>query len=63
MTLPLLIPLDWPIQQPSPIAYLVLLLFLPLTVGGVITLIGLAPSWRRGLERSQSSTEIERKDS
>ena len=63
MTLPLLVPLEWPIQHPSVIAYLVLLLLGPLAVGAVITLIGLAPAWRRSLEKPEPATEVVRSDS
>ncbi len=63
MTLPLLVPLEWPVQHPSVIAYLVLLLVLPLTVGGIITLIGLAPRWRRSIDEPESATEVVRRDS
>ena len=63
MTLPLLVPLEWPIQHPSAIAYLVLLLLLPLAVGAVITLIGFAPAWRRSLEKPELVTEVVRSDS
>jgi hypothetical protein len=63
MTKPWLVPLEWPIQHPSAIAYLVLLLLLPLAVGAVITLIGLAPGWRRSLEKPEPATEVTRSDS
>lgn len=63
MTLPLLMPLEWPIQHPSVIAYLLLLLLGPLAVGAVITIIGFAPTWRRSLERPQQATEVVRRDS
>jgi hypothetical protein len=63
MTLPLLIPLEWPIQHPSAIVYLLLLVLGPLAVGGIITVIGLAPTWRRSLEKSQPTTEVVRRDS
>jgi hypothetical protein len=63
MTLPLLVPLEWPIEHPSAIAYLVLLLLLPVAVGAVIALIGLAPAWRRSLEKPELSTEVVRSDS
>ena len=60
MTLPLLLPLEWPIQHPSAIAYLVLLLLLPFAVGGIITVIGLVPSWRRSLEPQRAVEEVRR---
>jgi len=63
MTLPLLVPLEWPIQHPSVIAYLVLLVLGPLAVGAVITLIGFAPAWRRSLEKPEPATEVVRSDS
>lgn len=63
MTLPLLVPMEWPVQHPSAIAYLVLLLFLPMAVGGVIALIGLTPSWRRSLDADEPSAEVVRRDS
>lgn len=49
-------------STPSAIGYLVLLVLGPLAVGAVITLIGLAPSWRRSVEAPQPSAEIERAD-
>jgi hypothetical protein len=63
MTLPLLIPLEWPIQHPSAIVYLILLVLGPLAIGGIITVIGLAPTWRRSLDRNQPSAEVVRSDS
>lgn len=60
MTLPLLVPLEWPIQHPSAIAYLVLLVLLPFAVGGIITLIGFAPSWRRSLEPQRAIEDVRR---
>ena len=63
MTMPLLVPLEWPIQHPSAIAYLVLLVLGPLAVGAVITLIGLAPTWRRSLQKPEPATEVVRSDS
>jgi hypothetical protein len=62
MTLPLLLPLEWPIQHPSAIFYLLLLVIGPLAVGAVIALIGLAPAWRRSLDRSASAAEVVRRD-
>jgi hypothetical protein len=62
MTLPLLLPLEWPIQHPSAIFYLLLLVIGPLAVGAVIALIGLAPTWRRSLDRSASAAEVVRRD-
>jgi hypothetical protein len=59
MTLPLLVPLEWPVQHASPIAYLVLLVLLPLAVGGIITVIGLAPSWRRSIDAPEQTTTPE----
>ena len=50
MTLPLLVPMEWPVQHPSAIAYLVLLLVLPLGFGTLVTLIAFAPSLRRSLD-------------
>ncbi len=50
-------------STPSVLGYLVLLVLGPLAVGAVFTLVGLAPSWRRSIEASHSSTEIERADS
>jgi hypothetical protein len=50
-------------NQPSAIGYLVMLLLAPLAVGAVITLVGLAPSWRKRLDAPAPSTEIERADS
>jgi hypothetical protein len=49
--------------SPSPLAYLLLLVIAPLCVLGVITLIGIAPTWRRSLESATPSTEVVRKDS
>ncbi|HSN11321.1 MAG TPA: hypothetical protein VLS51_04355 [Propionibacteriaceae bacterium] len=63
MTLPLLVPMEWPVQHPSAIAYIVLLLVLPLTVGGIITLIGLTPSWRRSVDAPEPAAEVVRRDS
>jgi hypothetical protein len=63
MTLPALMPLEWPIQHPSAIAYLLLLVVGPLLVGAVITVIGFAPSWRRSLDHSEPATEVVRSDS
>ncbi len=63
MTLPLLMPLEWPVQHPSLIAYLLLLVIGPLAVGGIITLIGLAPGWRRSLNRTEPAAEVVRSDS
>ena len=55
MTLPLLVPLEWPIQHPSAVAYLVLLVLGPLAIGAIIAIIGFIPTWRpcmpRGLVR------------
>jgi len=45
------------------IAYILLLVLGPLAVGGVITLIGFAPSWRRSLEKPEPATEVARRDS
>ncbi|HET7723452.1 MAG TPA: hypothetical protein VFK68_02335 [Propionibacteriaceae bacterium] len=55
MTLPLLVPMEWPVQHPSAIAYIVLLLVLPLGFGAVVTLIAFAPSLRRSLDAPDSS--------
>jgi hypothetical protein len=63
MTFPVLVPLEWPIEHPSAIAYLVLLLLLPVTVGAIIALIGLTPVWRRSLEKPEQATEVVRSDS
>jgi len=63
MTLPSLAPLEWPIQHPSAIAYLMLLFLLPMALGGVIMLIGLVPAWRRSVEKPESTTEVARSDS
>ncbi len=63
MTLPLLMPLEWPIQHPSVISYLLLLVVGPLAIGGIITLIGLAPAWRRSLDKPEPATEVARRDS
>jgi hypothetical protein len=63
MTLPVLVPLEWPIEHPSAIAYFVLLLLLPVTVGAIITLIGITPAWRRSLEKPEQATEVVRSDS
>jgi hypothetical protein len=63
MTLPALIPLEWPIQHPSAIAYLLLLVLGPLAIGGIIAVIGLAPNWRRSIDRPQHAVEDGRTDS
>jgi len=63
MTLPLLLPLEWPIQHPSAIVYLLMLVIGPLAVGAVITLIGFAPTWRRSLEKGEPATEVVRRES
>jgi len=63
MTLPLLVPLEWPIQHPSTVAYLVLLVLGPVAVGAIITIIGLVPTWRRSLDQRELSTEVVRHDS
>lgn len=55
MTLPLLVPMEWPVQHPSAIAYIVLLLVLPLGFGAVVTLIAFAPSLRRSLDAPDST--------
>jgi hypothetical protein len=60
MTLPLLVPLEWPIQHPSAVAYLVLLVLGPVAIAGIITIIGLVPTWRRSLDRSEPATEVVR---
>jgi hypothetical protein len=62
MTLPLLLPLEWPIQHPSAIAYLLLLVLGPLAVGAVIAVIGFVPTWRRSLDK-EPATEVVRSDS
>jgi hypothetical protein len=49
-------------EQPSTLAFLVLLVLLPLGVAALFAFIGIAPHWRRSLEVSTSSTEVARKD-
>jgi hypothetical protein len=63
MMLPLLVPLEWPIQHPSAIAYVLLLVFGPLALGGIITIIGLIPTWRRSLDHQEPATQVVRIDS
>ena len=63
MTLPLLVPLEWPIQHPSAVAYLVLLVLGPLAIGAIFAIIGFIPTWRRSLDRSEPATEVVRIDS
>jgi hypothetical protein len=63
MTLPLLVPLEWPIQHPSAVAYLVLLVLGPMAIGAIITLIGLVPTWRRSLDHQETTAEVVRSDS
>ena len=63
MTLPLLVPLEWPIQHPSAVAYLVLLVLGPVTIGAIITIIGWAPTWRRSLVHQEPAAEVVRTDS
>jgi hypothetical protein len=63
MTLPLLVPLEWPIQHPSAVAYLVLLVLGPVVIAGIITIIGLVPTWRRSLDHQEPTAEVGRSDS
>ena len=49
-------------EQPSAIAYLLLLVLVPLAVAGLIAFLGMAPTWRRSLETAPPSTEVVRKD-
>jgi len=63
MTLPLLVPLEWPIQHPSAVAYLVLLVLAPVAIGAIIAIIGLVPTWRRNLDQREPATEVVRHDS
>lgn len=58
MTLPLLVPLEWTMQHPSAMAYLVLLVLGPVTIGAIITIIGLIPTWRRSLDRQEPATQV-----
>jgi hypothetical protein len=63
MTLPLLVPLEWPIQHPSAVAYLMLLVLGPMAIGAIITIVGLIPTWRRSLDHQEPATEVVRIDS
>jgi len=63
MTLPLLVPLEWPIQHPSAVAYLVLLVLGPVAIGAIITIIAWAPTWRRSLVHQEPAAEVVRTDS
>jgi hypothetical protein len=63
MTLPLLVPLEWPIQHPSAVAYLVLLVLGPLAIGAIFAIIGFIPTWRRSLDHQEPATEVARIDS
>ena len=63
MTLPLLVPLEWPIQHPSAMAYLVLLVVGPVAIGAIVTIIGFAPTWRRSLDHKEPAAEVARIDS
>ncbi len=49
-------------EQPSALAYLVLLVLLPVGIAALFAFLGIAPHWRRGLEVSPPSTEVVRKD-
>ena len=49
-------------EQPSTLAYLVLLVLAPFAVAALFAFIGLAPTWRRSLDPSTPSTEVVRKD-
>lgn len=49
-------------EQPSAISYLLLLVLIPLAVGGLIAFLGIAPGWRRSLDTATPSTEVVRKD-
>lgn len=63
MTLPSLVPLEWTMQHPSAMAYLVLLVLGPLAIGAIITIIGLIPTWRRSLDRQEPVTQVAGVDS
>lgn len=49
-------------EQPSAIAYLLLLVLIPLAAAALIAFLGIAPTWRRSLETATPSTEVVRKD-
>lgn len=49
-------------ESPSIVAYLVLLVLVPLAVAGLIAFLGIAPTWRRSLEAAPPSTEVVRKE-
>jgi hypothetical protein len=49
-------------ESPSTIAYLVLLVLIPLAVAGLIAFLGIAPSWRRSLDAATPSSEVVRKE-
>lgn len=49
-------------ETPSTVAYLVLLVLVPLAVAGLIAFLGFAPTWRRSLEVATPSTEVVRKE-
>jgi hypothetical protein len=63
MTLPLLMPLEWPVQHPSAIAYIVLLVVMPLSVGVIVTLLAFVPHWRRSLDAPEPAAQVVRRDS
>ncbi len=47
--------------SPSVLSYLLLLVIAPLCVLGAITLVAMAPSWRRGFDATETSSEVVRK--
>jgi hypothetical protein len=49
-------------ESPSTVAYLVLLVLIPLAVAGLIAFLGIAPSWRRSLDAATPSSEVVRKE-
>ena len=49
-------------EHPSALAYLVMLVLLPVGIAALFAFIGIAPHWRRSLEVSTPSTEVARKD-
>ena len=49
-------------EQPSTLAYLMMLVLLPVGISALFAFIGLAPHWRRSLEVSTPATEVVRKD-
>ncbi len=49
-------------DSPSTLAYLLLLVLVPLAVAGLIAFLAIAPGWRRSLEAATPSTEVVRKD-